>query len=119
MKNSIKLELVLNENDSDTICLQVNGTDAGYICFNNINENIVAHIEDVQIEREFRGRGYYRMLLTAIFNLAGYDVLFSDNRNSSSNPIYEKWTGSELEDDQPIEIRLDGEDFEFDIIEEE
>lgn len=70
-------------------------------------------IENIEIDEEYRGRGFYKMLLIAAFNIFGIDTLRSDNRNHNSNPIYCKWTNSDISGDDQVYIQLCGESLEF------
>ena len=52
-------------------------------------------IEMIQINERFKGKGYYRQILSAAFDLLKIDTLYSFNRNELSNPIYKAWTGDD------------------------
>jgi len=71
------------------------------------------YIEDVRIQPKFQGRGYYKMLLLAVFQLTGAEMLVSNNRSDTANFCYEKWTGQELEKNQEVTIGLYGEHLQF------
>ena len=55
----------------------------------------VYRIENIQINDRFKGKGYYRQVLSAAFDLLKMDTLYSFNRNELSNPIYKFWTNDE------------------------
>ena len=70
-------------------------------------------IEDVEIEAEYRGKGLYKAMIIATFNILKISTLRSENRNYKSNPAYEKWVGEELDYQTPVWITLNGEKLEF------
>jgi len=104
-----------NENGNLQIDVELNGEYAGNIEFTDYNMGVVAHVENIKIESEFRGKGLYRMLLMTIFNLTSFEVIVSDNRNDYSQPIYQHWINEEIESDTMIEIRLEDENLSFEI----
>lgn len=97
--------------DHSEIFLMVDDKCAGFIRVNNED----GHIEYVEIYPEYRGKGFYKMLLIAAFNLGGYDVLVSNDRNKMSNVAYEKWSGQSIPKEDTIEILLDGENLKFEL----
>lgn len=70
-------------------------------------------IENVVIDSEYRGKGFYKMLIIAAFNMFSIDTLRSDNRNEKSNPCYEKWCGQDLCENETVFIQRDGEQLIF------
>ena len=118
MKNlNFKLTTSENSEDNDNITAYIDSAEIGHISFTNFNDNIVAHIEHIQISEEYRGRGMYKMLLSALLNITSYSVILSDCRNGYSNKIYKKWLNAEnLDDNDKVEIRIEDEKFYFEII---
>lgn len=99
---SLKFEY--SEGTYRKVTMFVDNNEAGYI------EVSGEEIMYSYIEEEYRGKGFYKMLLIAALNLTGYQVLYSMNRNEYSNPCYAKWTGDEmLNENENIIINLDGE----------
>ena len=49
-------------------------------------------------------------LLTTILQISGIDQFYSDNRNETSNAIWEHWTGEELEYEDMcyVDLNADG-----------
>jgi ribosomal protein S18 acetylase RimI-like enzyme len=94
-----------------TVKLTVDGEEVGHIEVADLGG--AYYIEDVNIDPQFRGRGFYKMLLIAVFQLFGAEMLVSNNRSDTANFCYEKWTGQELERTQEVTIGLYGEQIEF------
>lgn len=106
-----------NSENNDIVTAYVDSTEIGHISFTNFNDDIVAHIEHIQISEEYRGRGIYKMLLSALFNLTSYSVILSDCRNEYSNKTYKNWLNIEtLNDNDQVEIRLENDTFYFEMI---
>jgi GNAT superfamily N-acetyltransferase len=67
------------------------------LAITNPDENGISLIEYVEIFKEYQGKGFYKMLLKAAFELnSSLDMLLSKDRNEDSNPIYQKWLGFEF-----------------------
>ena len=71
------------------------------------------NIEYVLIEKNFRGKGFYKCLLIRAFSLFSIYSLTSFNRNCYSNPIYENWTGEDLDEKEYIYISIEDEKLVF------
>ena len=78
----------------ETITIYVDGDDAGYIAIQEVMDGEF-YIEYVEIFDEYKGKGYYNMLLISCFAMFDIIDLHSDNRNEKSNPIYQHWTRNE------------------------
>ncbi len=91
----------------NTIWMEIDGSSAGMI---EISENC---IEKVEIEESFRGKGFYKSLLLAALQMSELDSLRSNQRNSYSNPAWEKWVGEELEYTDECFVCIDGEGLFF------
>lgn len=52
------------------------------------------HIEYIEIQPEFQGKGFYKMLLLA--GLQEVPELYSNDRNVFSNPAYKHWLNEDL-----------------------
>lgn len=116
MKN---LNFTLTKTENDTMTVYKNQREAGYLDVSNVSDNLVGEIEHVEIYKDFRGQGLYKMLLTAMLNLSSYQVLISNNRNDTANAVYERWMGEELDGKDTVEIRLDEESLIFEKEDEE
>ena len=77
-------------------------------------------IEQSEIEKEYRGKGLYKLFILAAFDLiAGLEIIRSHERNLHSNYAYIKWTGVEsLDPEQIVWIQKAGNRLEFTIDEE-
>jgi hypothetical protein len=64
------------------------------------------YLGTVTIESDFRGKGYYRRILTLLISSGERDHLYSNNRNGNNDYIYERWVGKELECTDEILIEL-------------
>jgi len=89
------------EEETMTVTMFIDSNDAGFI---TVSED---KIEEIEIKKEYRGRGFYTQLLIAALNMSGIDSLRSCNRNEDSNPCWEKWTGETLEIDDNCYVCLD------------
>ncbi len=114
------LNFTLTKDENDTITAYKNNKEAGYLDVSNISDGLVGEIEHVEVYKEYRGQGLYKMLLIAMLNLSSYQVLMSNNRNDQANGIYAHWTNLEdLDGTDEVEIRLENESLIFDGIEDE
>ena len=89
--------------ENQTCTMFINQIEAGHI---ELGGEEIMYSE---IEEEFRGKGYYSMLLIAAFNMSESYVLYSYNRNEFSNPCYEKWVNTDLEETETLVICVDDE----------
>ena len=97
------------------VTLEIDGQYAGQITVASEGGNNF-RIEDVEVEKEYRGKGFYKALIIAAFNLFDIKTLRSENRNYRSNPVYQHWTGNEdLGENENVWISIDGETLSFDI----
>jgi hypothetical protein len=103
------------ESDDKTIYLEIDGKEAGSLELTTYYNDLY-QIELIEIEEEFRGKGFYKMFLIAALNMVpNITGLFSNNRNQYSNKVYEKWTGKELDSKQEIVIYLENDNLNFTI----
>lgn len=101
----------INEDDLEKEYLVVRiETDSDIIGELRINEDD-GHIEYVEIYQEYKGKGFYKMLL--ISALQEVSELVSDDRNKFSNPAYCKWINENIGMDDTIYISIDGESLKF------
>lgn len=113
--NTIKFEIEdwsENENEGvnhSEVFVMVDGKCAGFLRVNNEN----GHIEYVEIYSNYRGKGFYKMLLIAAINLTGLDTLHSNDRNQMSNLAYEKWLGQSLPKEYDVFISVIDEQLNF------
>ena len=109
------IEFKLEEKE---VQLFVNGEQAGFLALSSLGG--AYQIEEVEIEKQFRGMGFYKQLLIAGLQMKKADMLISNCRNYNSNPIYASWTGNEdLDKDRQVNVYLSGESLCFDIDENE
>jgi len=104
------------------IYLDIDGEEAAVLNYALLSDNPtspVYQIELVEVEEEFRGRGFYKMLLHAFFSFNTNAVLNSNDRNEKSNAIYRKWCDFSLEKEQEVNIILKDEAFIFQAIDED
>ena len=72
------------------------------------------HIEFVEIQPDFKGKGFYKMLLLA--GLQEVPELYSDDRNVFSNPAYKHWTNDNLLScEDTVYIEIENESLKFQI----
>ena len=91
-----------------SIIVRIDGKYAGELLVNEDNNEI----RNIEIPTEYRGRGLYKMLLTAA--LQELSELISTDRNKFSNPCYMKWMNTtSLSNTQKVVITLDGEEIFF------
>ena len=96
----------------NTVVLLIDGFEKGF--FTVASEGLYAfRVENVNIDTDLRGKGFYKMLITAAFNIFNIDTLRSSSRNHNSNPVYEYWCGQELANDDTVFIQLENETLVF------
>ena len=106
--------VTFQKENNDTINLIVDGIECGKLELASEGFNDF-RIEKVHIDEPQRGNGFYKMLLISCFSILGAKTVRSEKRNYRSNPIYQAWTGEELEEETPVWITLNGEKLEFTI----
>ena len=106
MKNL--LELTYNE-ETFTFHLTIDGKDAGFLEKGEGSDSC-RQIGHVEIKEEFKGKGLYRLFIAAILQTSEVEQFYSDNRNYESNPVWEHWTGEQLEYDTMcyVDVNPDG-----------
>ena len=95
--------------ENQTYWLNINGVDAGFLTIGTGSDDC-SQIGAVEIYETFKGKGLYRTLLTAVLHASGIEQLYSDNRNETSNAIWEHWTEEELEYEDMcyVDLNADG-----------
>ncbi len=88
------------EEEESTIWMEIDGKSAGSLVLDEMSCGD-ALIGNVDINEEYQGKGLYKQLIASVFSLSEVESLRSNNRNENSNPCWEKWTGRELEFDEP------------------
>ena len=100
--------------NNNTIEMTINGEQVG--TFSVQSEGAGDYVVGkVLINKEYQNKGYYKLLITAAFKLLNIKKLRSDTRNIKSNPIYEFWTGENLEFDTPVWITYVNNKLNFDL----
>ena len=100
--------------NNNTIEMTINGEQVG--TFSVQSEGAGDYVVGkVLINKEYQNKGYYKLLITAAFKLLNIKTLRSDTRNIKSNPIYEFWTGENLEFDTPVWITYVNNKLNFDL----
>jgi len=105
-----------DENVRPVIELVIDGEVVGRVVLSSLGTGAY-YIEEAEIDKEYRGKGFYTVMLIACFQIAGAEMLVSNNRNADSNGAYEHWTGQELSYDQEVTIGLYGDSLGFDVSE--
>lgn len=106
------------KNEAETqVELYVDNTFAGFCSFDDANGGF-ARMGKIEIFEDYQGKGFYRQLLVNMCNMFDLQGFFSHERNETSNAIYERWTGEELEEDQQVDVWCDGEHLDFMVAEE-
>jgi hypothetical protein len=102
------LTVTFNE-ETTTYWLNINGVDAGFLELGTGSKDC-RQIGNVEIYKDFAGKGLYRTLLTAILQISEIEQFYSDNRNETSNAIWEHWTGEELDFEEIcyVDLNSDG-----------
>lgn len=95
--------------ENKTYWLNINGNEAGFLTAGEGSDDC-RQIGEVEFYSGFKGKGLYRILLTAILQISGIEQFYSDNRNETSNAIWEHWTSMELdyEDMCYVDLNTDG-----------
>ena len=114
--NTKTMETQFNVNGTN-IEMSIDGIYAGYIQVYGEGSGVY-RIEKSEIEIQFRGFGLYRKLIASVFELKNCEIIKSDNRNESSNSIYQNWTGENIDGNQLVWIQKIGGNLEFTIDEE-
>ena len=102
----------INEDDTDkeylVVRIEIKNEIIGELRIDEEN----GQIEYVEILTEYRGRGFYKILL--ISSLQEVSELISTDRNKYSNPSYKKWINDEnLGNEDTVYITLNGESLNF------
>ena len=106
-----EITYIWNEEEA-TLEMFVDNKEAGFLTLDE-HCGTNAKIGNVEIEEEFKGKGLYRQLITNIFLLTGVESLISNCRNSESNPVWEHWTGKELDYEVECSVDLGSKGLEF------
>ena len=92
--------------ENETYWLNINDVDAGFLTLGTGSDDC-RQIGEVEIYESFKGKGLYRTLLTVVLQISGIEQLYSDNRNETSNAIWEHWTGEELDYEDMCYVDVD------------